>query len=178
MLARLGGDEFAVLLPERRPRRGRARSRDALVTAVRNNTSLLERRAQAESRCSIGIAMFDARAASSHRRDDADRGRSRDVRRQGSRPRRLRRSTRPLRASASRTKARLTWVEPDRAARSTQDRFALVAQPILDLRSDAGAPVRAAAANARRPRRPDPARARSSTSPSASARSAGSTNGS
>ena len=68
---------------------------------------------------------------------------------------------------ASRMKARITWAERIREALE-EDRFTLYAQPIVELRERRGAPARAAAADARRARRGDPAGRVPRRSPSAS----------
>ncbi len=132
VLARLGGDEFAVLLP-RADQAEAARVADALVRAVRENAALLGGQRQKVT-TSVGIAMFDAT-------DSALTGESAliegdlamyDAKENG-------RDGYAFYASAdhriSRTKARLTWVARIEQALAA-DRFALVAQPILDLRTN------------------------------------------
>ncbi len=131
-LARQGGDEFAVLLPKA-DRTEAAEVAEAIVTAIRTNTSLLggERR---KVTTSLGIAMFGADdqpssgesiliAADLAMYDAKDAGRDQYAFYETSEHR------------TSRTKAHLTWSNRiDKAL--TDDRFVLVAQPILDLRTD------------------------------------------
>ncbi len=132
VLARLGGDEFAVLLP-RADQAEAAQVADALVRAVRENAALLGGQRQKVT-TSVGIAIFDAT-------DSALSGESAliegdlamyDAKDNG-------RNGYAFYASAdhriSRTKARLTWVTRIEQALES-DRFALVAQPILDLRTN------------------------------------------
>ena len=132
VLARLGGDEFAVLLP-RADHAEAALVAGALVSAVRENAALLGGQRQKVT-TSVGIAMFDAA-------DSALTGESAliegdlamyDAKDNG-------RNGYAFYASAdhriSRTKARLTWVTRIEQALAS-DRFALVAQPILDIRTN------------------------------------------
>ena len=119
----------------------------ALVDAVRRNTAVVggERKSVTTS---IGVAMFDATSemltgeavlieADLAMYDAKEAGRDRYAFSGTSEHR------------TSRTKARLTWV--DRIEHALEhDRFALLAQPILDLQTQQRAPARAAAADARR----------------------------
>ena len=132
VLARLGGDEFAVLLP-RAEEEEAAQVADALVSAVRENAALLGGQRQKVT-TSVGIAMFDATDAaltgeSAMIEGDLAMYDAKDNGRNGyafytNADHRI-----------SRTKARLTWVT--RIEQALQDdRFALVAQPILDLHTN------------------------------------------
>ncbi len=132
VLARLGGDEFAVLLP-RADQAEAAQVADALVRAVRENAALLDGQRQKVT-TSVGIAMFDAddsglSGESALIEGDLAMYDAKDNGRNGY----------AFYASAdhrtSRTKARLTWVTRIEQALAS-DRFALVAQPILDLRTN------------------------------------------
>ncbi len=129
VLARLGGDEFAVLLPEADPSDA-AQVAETLVSAVRMNTALLggERK---KVTTSIGVTMFDANSeelSSETALIEADLAMY-DAKEAG-------RDGHAFYATSehrtSRTKARLTWVGRIEQALES-DRFALVAQPILDL---------------------------------------------
>jgi diguanylate cyclase (GGDEF)-like protein/PAS domain S-box-containing protein len=129
LLARLGGDEFAVLLPEA----GRAEAEkvaQALVDVVRSNSTLLEGERHRIT-TSVGVATFDGPMgelsaegilidADLAMYDAKEAGGDRFTRDMGSEH------------SESRTKVRLTWVRRIEHALE-EDRFALVAQPILDL---------------------------------------------
>ncbi len=129
VLARLGGDEFAVLLPEADQAEA-AQVASTLLNAVRTNTALLggERK---KVTTSIGVAMFDASSeelSSETALIEADLAMY-DAKEAG-------RDGYTFYATsehpASRTKARLTWVARIEQALEN-DRFVLVAQPILDL---------------------------------------------
>ncbi len=127
VLARLGGDEFAVLLP-RADHAEAARVAGALVEAVRTSTALLggERK---KVTTSIGVAMFDADTLSGEAamiEGDLAMYDAKETGRDGW----AFFSTSEHRVS--RTKSRLTWVSRIEQALD-EDRFALVAQPILDL---------------------------------------------
>ncbi len=129
VLARLGGDEFAILLPEAdQAEAGQLAA--TLAEAVRTNTALLggERKRVTTS---IGIAMFDASSKELSGETaliEADLAMY-DAKEAG-------RDSYAFYATseypASRTKARLTWVARIEQA-IEDDRFVLVAQPILDL---------------------------------------------
>lgn len=133
-IARLGGDEFAIILP--RATRDQARSvAEDLIGIVRERAGTFDERRHREITVSMGVtmvgenavertaeelmveadlAMYDAKAAGRGRfafYDDDD----------GHGP--------------SRTQARLHWVDRIEAA-LRDDRFTLLAQPILELSSD------------------------------------------
>ena len=129
VLARLGGDEFAVLLPKADHAEATQVAR-ALVDAVGTSTALLggERK---KVTTSIGVAMFDATnetLSSEAALIEADLAMydAKEAGRDGyafftTSEHRI-----------SRTKARLTWIARIEQALE-RDRFALVAQPILNL---------------------------------------------
>ena len=131
VLARLGGDEFAVLLPKADEAEAAQVAR-ALVLAVRSSAALLggERK---KVTTSAGVALLDGDIeelsaetilieADLAMYDAKEAGRDRYAFYAASEYR------------VSRTEARLTWA--NRIERALEnDRFALVAQPILDLRS-------------------------------------------
>jgi len=130
-LARLGGDEFAVLLP-RGDRLQAAKVADTLVAAVRGNSVVAggERRSVTTS---IGVMVFDADMHSVTGESaliDADLAMY-DAKEAG-RDRYAFSATTEHRTSD--TKARLTWVNRIEHALE-HDRFALLAQPILDLQT-------------------------------------------
>jgi diguanylate cyclase (GGDEF)-like protein/PAS domain S-box-containing protein len=129
VLARLGGDEFAVLLPKADEAEA-AQVAGALVNAVRSNTTLLcgERK---KVTTSIGVAMFNTNVDELTGETiviEADLAMY-DAKEAG-------RDSHAFYATSehriSRTKARLTWVSRIEQALE-EDRFALLAQPILDL---------------------------------------------
>ena len=129
VLARLGGDEFAVLLPKADEAEA-ARVAEALLEAVRSHTALLggERK---NVTTSIGVAMFDTSVeelAGETSAIEADLAMY-DAKEAGG-------DSYAFYATSehhtSRTKARLTWVTRIEQALE-DDRFALLAQPILDL---------------------------------------------
>ena len=131
ILARLGGDEFAVLLPVADKDEAAEVAR-ALITAIRTNTTMLggERK---KVTCSIGIATFDGPTETRSTETALIEGdlAMYDAKEAG-------RDGCAFFVSSehqvSRTQTRLTWVaRSERALES--DRFALVAQPILDLHS-------------------------------------------
>jgi len=130
-LARLGGDEFAVLLPKADQQQA-ARVAQALVEAVSGNILLVagERKSVTTS---IGVVMFNGNTelgtgesvlveADLAMYDAKEAGRDRYAF-SGSAEHRT-----------SHTKARLTWVNRIEHA-LVHDRFALLAQPILDLQT-------------------------------------------
>jgi diguanylate cyclase (GGDEF)-like protein/PAS domain S-box-containing protein len=131
MLARIGGDEFAVLLPHALRQDGE-RVAQALVEAVRGRSTLLHGE-PCRVTVSVGVAWFEqAREqlcgeavlidADLAMYDAKEAGRDRwAAYSSGER-------------SVSRTKARLTWARRIELALE-HDRFVLVAQPIVDLRS-------------------------------------------
>ena len=131
LLARLGGDEFAVLLPEA-DRREAAQVARALVLAVRTHAARLNGERKRVT-TSVGVTMFDTDVerltgesalieADLAMYDAKEAGRNRYSFFHNSEHR------------VSRTKARLTWVNRIEHALE-HDRFALFAQPIVDLRS-------------------------------------------
>jgi diguanylate cyclase (GGDEF)-like protein/PAS domain S-box-containing protein len=131
VLARLGGDEFAVLLPKADEEEA-GRVAEALVAAVRANTALLcgERKKVTSS---IGVAMFKTNPEELTGETiviEADLAMY-DAKEAGG-------DSYAFYATSehqvSRTKARLTWVSRIEQALE-DDRFALLAQPILDLRT-------------------------------------------
>ncbi len=132
VLARLGGDEFAVLLP-RADQTEAAQVADALISGVRENAALLGGKRQKVT-TSVGIAMFDAGNSGLSGESVLIEGdlAMYDAKENGRNGYAFFASTdHPM----SRTKARLTWVTRIEQALAS-DRFALVAQPILDLRSN------------------------------------------
>ncbi len=129
VLARLGGDEFAVLLPEADQAEA-AQVAATLVSAVRTNTALLGGEPKKVT-TSIGVAMFDTSSeelSSETALIEADLAMY-DAKEAG-RDGHAFYTTSEHRTS--RTKARLTWVARIEQALAN-DRFALLAQPILDL---------------------------------------------
>jgi diguanylate cyclase (GGDEF)-like protein/PAS domain S-box-containing protein len=129
VLARLGGDEFAVLLPKADEREA-ARVAQALVHGVRNNTTLLSGEHKKVT-TSVGVAMLDGDTEELSADSivvDADLAMY-DAKEAG-RDRYAFYATSEHRVS--RTKARLTWANRIEEALE-HDRFALMAQPILDL---------------------------------------------
>ena len=143
-IARLGGDEFAVLLPQADAPQASAVA-EKLVRAVREHRRELGGRVGATTHQRRRRAV---RRDPAQRRAAPRRRRPRDVRRQGGRPRRLRLRRRAQRVS-SQTKARLAWLDRIREALA-ENRFTLLAQPILDLDDRAHRAPRAAAADDRR----------------------------
>ena len=139
----------------RRRRRGRGGRRQARAARCASEITVVGERRARRITTSVGVAPFGAADLTGE--ELLDQRRPRDVRGQGGRPRPLRRRTPPTAASPPRVQARMSWVERIRDALE-DDRFVLHAQPILDLRTGADRPARAADADARRPRRPDPAR--------------------
>ncbi len=132
ILARLGGDEFAVLLPKA-DRDEAEQVAQAIVSAIRSNTSLIggERK---KVTTSLGIAMFSTEVeqltgetilieADLAMYDAKEAGRDHHAFYETSEHR------------YSRTQARLTWSNRIEQALE-DDRFVLVAQPILDLSSE------------------------------------------
>ncbi len=128
-IARLGGDEFAVLLPKADEAQARAVA-DKLVAAVRDARCELGGRASMTT-VSVGVALFSAAIdrgeqllvdADLAMYDAKEAGRDRYG------------LFRPGDRTTSRTQARLTWMDRIRSALD-EDRFALLAQPILDLAS-------------------------------------------
>jgi diguanylate cyclase (GGDEF)-like protein/PAS domain S-box-containing protein len=131
LLARLGGDEFAVLLPKADEAEA-AKVAEQLASVVRSSTALLggERK---KVTTSIGVAMFNANVdeltgetivmeadlAMYDAKEACGDGHAFYT---------------TSEHRVSRTKARLTWVGRIEQALE-QDRFALLAQPILDLDS-------------------------------------------
>jgi diguanylate cyclase (GGDEF)-like protein/PAS domain S-box-containing protein len=128
-LARLGGDEFAVLLPKADEATA-AQVAQELASAVRSSTALLgdERR---KVTTSIGIAMFDTNAdqlAGETIVIEADLAMY-DAKEAGGDGHAFYATSEH---HVSRTKARVTWIGRIEQALE-DDRFALLAQPILDL---------------------------------------------
>jgi diguanylate cyclase (GGDEF)-like protein len=131
VLARLGGDEFAVLLPAGGAAEASAVAA-ALAEAIQNHTRYDIGSAQRSVTTSIGIALFDDPnvtadavmvAADLAMYDAKEEGRNRyALAVTDQHPR-------------SRTGSRISWAERIEAALA-EDRFVLVAQPILDLRED------------------------------------------
>jgi diguanylate cyclase (GGDEF)-like protein/PAS domain S-box-containing protein len=129
VLARLGGDEFAVLLPKADEAEA-AQVAEALAKAVRSNTALLggERK---KVTISIGVAMFNASVEELTGETiviEADLAMY-DAKEAGGDGHAFYAVSEHR---VSRTKARLTWVSRIEQALD-EDRFALLAQPILDL---------------------------------------------
>ncbi len=131
VLARLGGDEFALLLP-RADEAEATRVAEALVRAVSSSTTLLggERKSVTTS---IGVAMFNTNVEGLSGETiliEADLAMY-DAKEAG-------RDGFALYATTehriSRTQARLTWVSRMERA-FAENRFQLLAQPILDLQS-------------------------------------------
>ena len=157
VLARLGGDEFAVLLPQGRRRR----------RASASPTTCSRRCAPSGSRCPGTGRPHDDRE---HRRRDVRarrrpaaartcscQRRPRDVRRQGGRAQPGRRCTSPgehaqarMQRPRSRGPSASAWRSTRTASRSSRSRSSTSTTGVVDA-------VRGAAADARRPRRPDPA---------------------
>jgi diguanylate cyclase (GGDEF)-like protein/PAS domain S-box-containing protein len=131
VLARLGGDEFAVLLPKADEAEAAQVAR-ALANAVRSNTALLggERK---KVTTSIGVAMFNTNIAELTGETigiEADLAMY-DAKEAGGDGHAFYATSEHR---TSRTKARLTWVSRIEQALE-DDRFVLLAQPILDLRT-------------------------------------------
>ncbi|HWK26500.1 MAG TPA: EAL domain-containing protein [Solirubrobacter sp.] len=127
IVARIGGDEFAVLLP------GADRER-AQATAERLVQAIGDARADEASdaygiSASVGVAMLDGAFATADEALMAADLAMYDAKHAG-----RRRTAFYADRSTSTTQARLHWVDRIRTALS-EDRLALVAQPILDLRS-------------------------------------------
>jgi diguanylate cyclase (GGDEF)-like protein/PAS domain S-box-containing protein len=131
-LVRLGGDEFAVLLPKADHDEA-AEVAEAIVDAIRTNSKLLDG-GRKRLTTSLGIAMFTADVAQLSGEsilieadlamyDAKDAGRDQYAFYETSEHR------------VSRTQARLTWANRIDDALEN-DRFVLLAQPILDLRTD------------------------------------------
>ena len=126
-VARLGGDEFAVLLPKADAEQAVAVA-DKLVSAVRDERRVLGGRAWTTT-VSVGVALFSAATdrgeqllvdADLAMYDAKEAGRDRYA------------VYRPGDRATSRTQTRLAWMDRIRGALE-EDRFALLAQPILDL---------------------------------------------
>ncbi|MHB8659199.1 MAG: PAS domain S-box protein [Solirubrobacteraceae bacterium] len=129
VLARFGGDEFAVLLAHIDEADAKQVAQ-TLVEAVRTSTTLLDGE-RSKVTTSIGLAMFDSDPEALSGESiliDADLAMY-DAKEAGG----DRYATYSISESgASRTKARLTWVKRIEQALA-DDRFMLLAQPILDL---------------------------------------------
>jgi diguanylate cyclase (GGDEF)-like protein/PAS domain S-box-containing protein len=129
-VARLGGDEFAVLLPKADEEQARIVAAK-LVAAVRDERRVLGGRAWTTT-VSVGVALFSAAVERGEQvmvdadlamYDAKEAGRDRyGVYRAGER-------------ATSRTRERLAWMDRIRGALE-EDRFTLLAQPILDLGAD------------------------------------------
>lgn len=128
-VARLGGDEFAILLP-RADRAQAAAVADKLVRTIRDRRQTIGGSAWATT-VSIGVALFTADTERGEQLlanadlamyDAKEAGRDRYA------------VHAPGERSGSQTRARLAWMDRIRHALD-EDRFTLVAQPILDLRS-------------------------------------------
>jgi diguanylate cyclase (GGDEF)-like protein/PAS domain S-box-containing protein len=129
-VARLGGDEFAVLLPKADEAQARTVAAK-LVAAVREERRMLGGRAWTTT-VSVGVALFSGAIERGEQLmvdadlamyDAKEAGRDRfGVYRAGDR-------------ATSRTQSRLAWMDRIRGALE-DDRFTLLAQPILDLGDD------------------------------------------
>jgi len=129
-VARLGGDEFAVLLPKADEAQARVVA-GKLVAAVREERRNLGGRAWTTT-VSVGVALFTSAAERGEQLmvdadlamyDAKEAGRDRYA------------VYRPGDRNASRTQDRLAWMDRIRGALE-EDRFTLLAQPILDLAED------------------------------------------
>jgi diguanylate cyclase (GGDEF)-like protein/PAS domain S-box-containing protein len=129
-VARLGGDEFAVLLPKADEAQSRLVA-EKLVAAVREDRRILGGRAWTTT-VSVGVALFTpTRETAEQVLVDADLAMydAKEAGRDGYS------IYLPGERAASRTQARLAWMDRIRGALE-EDRFTLVAQPILDLATD------------------------------------------
>ena len=154
MLARLGGDEFAVILPKE-DMNGARLVANALLECIRAEGRSVDAGRGKAITASIGVAMFD----------DEERLSGEDVlvnadlamydAKEAGRDRVAFYSNEDH--SESRMKGRIKWVDQIRRALD-EDGFTLLAQPIADLDRRAVQSLRAAAPDAGRRRRPDPAR--------------------
>ena len=131
VLARLGGDEFAVLLPQGRPRRRASASPRTCSTALRAERIAVPRHERPHDHGEHRRRDVRARRGP-ERRGRARQRRPRDVRRQGGGAQPGRRCTSAGEHAQARMQGRVTWAERIRVA-IDEERFALVAQPILDL---------------------------------------------
>jgi diguanylate cyclase (GGDEF)-like protein/PAS domain S-box-containing protein len=131
VLARLGGDEFAVLLPRADLRTAQAVAK-GLLEALRAERLEIPRTRDQTVTASIGVAMFDAGDAPSGEDvlvcadlamyDAKEAGRNRVA------------VYTPGEPAQGRMRGRITWAERIRVA-IEDERFALVAQPIVNLAS-------------------------------------------
>jgi diguanylate cyclase (GGDEF)-like protein/PAS domain S-box-containing protein len=129
-LARLGGDEFAVLLPRADAATAEAVARD-LLEALRGERINVPRMRERTITASIGVALFDERSADGEEilvnadlamYDAKEAGRNQIA------------VCAPGEHAQARMRGRVTWAERIRVA-IEEERFNLVAQPIVDLRS-------------------------------------------
>ncbi len=130
VLARLGGDEFAVLLPRADLRTAQAVAK-GLLDALRAERIAVPRTRDQTVTASIGVAMFEEQDASSGEDvlvcadlamyDAKEAGRNRVA------------VYTPGEPAQGRMRGRITWAERIRVA-IEEERFALVAQPIVNLR--------------------------------------------
>ncbi len=130
-LARLGGDEFAVLLPRADAATAQAVARD-LLEALREERINVPRMRERTITASIGVAMFDERSSGEGEEilinadlamyDAKEAGRNQIA------------VCAPGEHAQARMRGRVTWAERIRVA-IEEERFNLVAQPIVNLRS-------------------------------------------
>jgi diguanylate cyclase (GGDEF)-like protein/PAS domain S-box-containing protein len=130
-LARLGGDEFAVLLPRADATIAQAVAAD-LLAALRAERIDIPRMRDRAITASVGVAMFDAAEETSGEQilvnadlamyDAKEAGRNQVA------------FCAPGEFAQARMRGRVTWAERIRVA-IDEDRFTLVAQPIVDLLS-------------------------------------------
>jgi diguanylate cyclase (GGDEF)-like protein/PAS domain S-box-containing protein len=126
-VARLGGDEFAILLPKADETQARAVAQK-LVATIREDRRILGGRAWTTT-ASVGVALFTpTRDTAEQVLVDADLAMydAKEAGRDGYA------IFLPGERAASRTQARLAWMDRIRGALE-EDRFTLLAQPILDL---------------------------------------------
>jgi diguanylate cyclase (GGDEF)-like protein len=129
LLARLGGDEFAVLLPKANARTAEKVAED-LLGALREQPITISGVAPRAITASVGVATFDTELTGEDVLVNADLAMY-DAKEAG----RDRVATFDSEGhEQARMKGRLSWVQQIRAALE-QDRFSLVAQPIVELSS-------------------------------------------
>jgi diguanylate cyclase (GGDEF)-like protein/PAS domain S-box-containing protein len=129
-VARLGGDEFAILLPKADEAQARAVA-EKLVATIREDRRIFGGRAWTTT-ASVGVALFTpTRDTAEQVLVDADLAMydAKEAGRDGYA------IYLPGERAASRTQARLAWMDRIRGALE-EDRFTLLAQPILDLATD------------------------------------------